>query len=90
MMNDEEVKKVLQLQKVRRIVVYAALALLVLSFVHRVGPLVYLRSALWAAAGVLSIAEGLGLKKLGQAAGNAWFNAALYFGVAILPMIRVH
>jgi hypothetical protein len=87
-MNDEEVKKLLSLQRVRRIVVYAALALLLLSFVHRVPPLVYLRAALWAAAGVLSVLEALGLKKLGQAAGNAWFNAVLYFAVSVFPMMR--
>jgi hypothetical protein len=88
MMNDEEVQKVLRIQNIRRIVVYAALALLILSFVKRVEPLVYLRAALWAGAGVLSVVEALGLKKLGQAAGNAWFNAAIYFGVAVLPIMR--
>jgi sulfite exporter TauE/SafE len=87
-MNDEEVGKLLKLQRVRRVVVYAALGLLVLSFVHHDRGLAGLRGSLWAAAGVLSVLEALGLKKLGQAAGNAWFNAALYFGVAILPFVR--
>jgi hypothetical protein len=85
-MNDEDVKKVLQLQKIRRVVVYGALALLVLSFFQHITPLVYLRSALWGAAGVISILEYIGLKKVGQAAGNAIVNALLYFGVAILPV----
>lgn len=88
MMNDEEVRKLLQLQRIRRIVVYAAVALLVLSFIHRATPLIYVRAALFAAAGVLSVLEGVGLKKVGQASGNAWFNAALYFLVAIFPIMR--
>lgn len=86
MTNDEDVRKVLQLQRVRRAVVYGALALLVVSFFQHITPLVYLRSALWAAAGVISILEFLGLKKIGQAAGNAMVNALLYFGVAVLPV----
>jgi hypothetical protein len=86
-MNDEEVRKVLKLQSIRRMVVYGALGLLVLSFFQRgIAPLVYLRAALWAAAGVLSILEATGLKKIGQPATNAWVNAALYFGVAVLPI----
>jgi hypothetical protein len=85
--NDAEVESVIRLSKIRRGVVYAALALLVFSLVQRSDPLSYLRAALWAAAGVLSIVEGLKLKNLGQRATNSWINAALYFGVAVLPLV---
>ncbi len=87
-MNEEEVRKVLQIQKIRRIVVFAALGLLIFSFVQHIQVLSYFRAALWAGAGILSIVEALGLKKLGQQATNAYVNAALYLAVAVLPVLR--
>ena len=83
---DEELASLETLEKIRKYVVYAAIALLVLSLVKYVAPLVYVRSALWAAAGVVTVMFGLKLKKLGQSTGNTWINAALYFGVALLPL----
>ncbi len=89
-MHDEnaEVAKVQSLQRIRKFVVYAALALLILSIFQRDIPMfVYGRVVLWAAAGVLSILEGLSLKKLGHKATGAWTNAAIYFAVALFPLL---
>jgi hypothetical protein len=82
-----EVQKLHSLQRIRKFVVYAAVGLIVLSLVQRLPIFVYGRVALWATAGVISMLEGAALKKLGQPATAAWFNAAIYFAVSLLPLL---
>ena len=82
-----EVQKLQSLQNIRKIVVYIAIGLNVLSLVQRMPIFIYGRVALWAAAGVLSLLEGASLKKLGHPATTAWFNAAMYFAVSLLPLL---
>jgi hypothetical protein len=82
-----EVQKLQSLQRIRKIVVYIAIALIVLSLVQRMPIFIYGRVVLWATAGVISVMEGAALKKLGHPATNAWFNAAMYFAVSLLPLL---
>jgi hypothetical protein len=82
-----EVQKLQALQRIRKIVVYVAIALIVASLLQRLPIFIYGRVALWATAGVLSVLEGAALKKLGHPASVAWFNAAIYFAVSLLPLL---
>ena len=82
-----EVQKLLSLQRIRKIVVYVAIGLIVLSLVQRLPVFVYGRVVLWSLAGVISVMEGAALKKLGHPATTAWFNAAIYFAVSLLPLL---
>jgi len=84
---NEQIARLQKLQSIRKVVVYAALALLLLSFVRPAPLFIYGRMVLWATAGALSVMEGLGLQKLGQKATNAWVNAAMFFAVSIFPLI---
>ncbi|MBX3188539.1 MAG: hypothetical protein KF819_16100 [Labilithrix sp.] len=89
-MNDEQaglIENLASLQKLRKIVVLIAIGLIVLSLVQRMPIFVYGRVVLWATAGIVSILEGNTLKKLGQPAGNAWLNAAIYFAVSLVPLL---
>ena len=82
-----EVQKLRSLQNIRKFVVYAAIGLIILSLAQRLPVFIYGRVVLWSLAGVLSVMEGAALKKLGHPATTAWFNAAIYFGVSLLPLI---
>lgn len=88
-MGQEDVQEIEKLQKIRKAVVAVAIVLLVLSLVSRNLIFVYPRVLLWGAAGVISILEATKLKKLGIQPGNAWLNAAIYFAVAFLPLLRL-
>jgi hypothetical protein len=81
------VENLASLQKLRKIVVLIAIVLIVLSLVQRMPIFVYGRVVLWATAGIVSIMEGRTLQKLGQPAGNAWINAAIYFAVSLVPLL---
>lgn len=74
-------------RRYRQYVVYAALGLLVLSFVVHITVLAYVRSACWLAAGILSLKEGSAAKAAGVNL-NTTFSALLYFAVAVLPLVR--
>lgn len=88
MPNQAELQRILNIQKVRRIVVGIALALLVFSYVQPGIPaLAFARSGFWAVAGVLSIVQGYLLQKAHIKAGTAWLNAAFYLFIAVLPLI---
>lgn len=88
MANEEEAAQLANLQKARKFVVLAAIVLLVLSLLRPSALFIYPRSALWLLASGLSAMEAVRLKRLGVASGNAWINTALYFAVALLPLIR--
>lgn len=88
MANEQEAAQLYQFQKVRRIVVFIALGLLIVSFFRYSQPLAYARAGAWVIAGIISVMEAMKLSKIGAKAGNAWINALIYFAVAILPLVR--
>jgi hypothetical protein len=87
MAEQKELEQLASLQKVRKVVVYLALGLLLVSYFKPNGVLSIARSLLWAAAGVVSLVEARSLQKVGAKPGNAYMNAAIYMGLAVLVYI---
>ena len=82
-----DLQKLQSLQRIRKFVVYGAIALIALSLVQRMPLFIYGRVALWASAGVLSLLEASALKRLNTKPTTAYFNAAIYFAVSLLPLL---
>lgn len=83
-----EAQTLATIRRVRTVIVFVALGLLLYSFLQQgVSALAFARAAAWAVAGVLSVVEALLLRKLGQKATNAWWNAAVYLGIAFVPLL---
>lgn len=80
----KDLEQLASLQKVRKVVVYLALGLLLVSFFKPNGVLSIVRSLLWGGAGVVSFLEAQSLKKVGAKANNAYVNAVIYIGLAIV------
>ncbi len=65
-----DLQKLQSLQRIRKFVVYGAIALIALSLVKREPMFIYGRVVLWASAGVLSLLEASALKKLNTKPGH--------------------
>jgi hypothetical protein len=77
-----DVEQLLRLQRIRKVIVYLALGLLVVSFLKPNGAIVILRSLMWGTAGVICVLEAQGLAKIGQKPMQSYINGLLYFGLA--------
>lgn len=82
----EVVAELNRLNSLRQAAVVAALVLLVVSLVMPSMLLALLRSAAWAAAGVLSLMHTSKAKQAGLSA--SYTNAVIYLLVAVLPIMR--
>ncbi len=91
------IQMIQRLDGVRRGLVFAALALLVVTLLipsGKISPgviliLVLVRTVSWGACGVICIIMALLLGKIGRPMGRAFLNAGIYLLVAILPFLQI-
>lgn len=86
---DALIARIKLVQNIRRVAMAVGIGLIVYGFVTPLTvPLLYARAGVWIFCAVLSIVEALLFGKAGQAAGNAYVNALLYVGIALIPFFR--
>ena len=88
MASEEEVAQLKNLQSLRRFVVIAAVVVFVLAYATKNPIFSTPRAALWGVAGLLSVIEGVRMKRVGYSPSNALMNAAIYLAVALVPLLR--
>ncbi len=84
MAEQKDLEQLASLQKVVKVVVYLAIGLLLVSYFKPSGVLAIVRSLLWGVAGVVSLLEARARKKAGAPVRDAYVNAVIYIGLAIV------
>ncbi len=82
----DDVRAVKDLYRYRVAAMIVAGVLLILDAVTDI-PLGWPRAIAWSVAGVISIKEGLAVKRLGRDPDGCWARAAMFFLVAIVCIV---